>query len=103
MRVAGQRLVEDLHAVRIRQAEVNDEPVIGKCLEPFERVGCVDRLGRRKSVGFERLDNGLAEIDVIFDNQNGWLDALAHIVGRQQTGGSCRKSDMDGNAQSSFS
>ena len=48
--IAGQRGVEHLHAVGVRQPEVDDQRVVGEGLELRERLRSVGGLGDLESV-----------------------------------------------------
>ena len=54
-------------------------PSYANDLQPLDGIGGVAGLGGGKAVGFEAGDDGLAEIEVVFDDQNGGQGALAHI------------------------
>ena len=79
LRVAIEGFVEYRHAVGVGQAQVDDESVVGERPQPLDGIGGVAGLRRGKAVGFEAGDDGLAEIEVVFDDENGRQGALAHI------------------------
>ena len=84
LRVAIEGFVEHRHAVGVGQAEVDDEAVVGERAQPLDGVGGVAGLRGGKAVGFEAGDDGLAEIEVVFDDENGRQGALAHRFAKRQ-------------------
>ena len=76
--IAGERVVEHLHAVGIRQPEVDDERVVGERLEAFDRFARVGGLSDLESIGAERLRNQLSEIRFVIDNQDGGVGRAGH-------------------------
>ena len=79
LRIAIERFVEDRHAVGIGQPEVDDEAVVGERPQPLDGIGGIGGLRGGKAVGFQAGDDGLTEIEVVFDDKNGRQGSLAHI------------------------
>jgi hypothetical protein len=79
--IAGQRRVENLHAVGVRQAEVDDEGVVGESLEAFDGVGGVRGLRHLEAVRAQGFGDQLAEIGFIIDDEDGGLGGARHGMG----------------------
>jgi hypothetical protein len=84
LRITLESIIQDCHAVGVGQSQVNDESVVGEGAQPLGGIGSVTGLRRSKAVSFETGDDGLAEIDVVFDDQNGRQGALRHRLVRVQ-------------------
>jgi hypothetical protein len=82
LRIPLESLVEYCHAVGVGQPQVDDESVVRERPEPLDGIGGVAGLGGGKAVGFEAGDDGLSEIEVVFDDQNGRQGALGHMFVR---------------------
>ena len=70
-RIQRERFVEDLHAVAIRQSQIDDECVVGEAPQPVERVGAAARLRHGEAVAFERVGHQLQRVEFIFDDEDG--------------------------------
>jgi hypothetical protein len=82
LRVPLESLVEYCHAVGVGQPQVDNESVVRERPEPLDGIGGVAGLGGDKAGGFEAGDDGLTEIEVVFDDQNGRQSALGHMFVR---------------------
>ena len=69
-RVARERRVEDVHAVGIRQPQVDDEAVVGEGVEALDGFRGIGRLRDRETVGFQGFDDELTEIRFVFDDEH---------------------------------
>ena len=78
LRVAIECFVEDCHAVGIRQPQVDNEAVVGKRAQPLDGIRGIGGLCGRKAVGFQAGNDGLTEVEVVFDDKDGRQGSLAH-------------------------
>ena len=74
--IAGERRVEDVHAVGVGQPQIDDEAVVGKAFEPRLRIGRVKRLRDGEALGFERVGDELTKFGFVFDDENRGLREL---------------------------
>jgi hypothetical protein len=65
-----QSLVEDLHPVLVRQAQIDDEGVVDEPVQPRDRVGPIHGLRDRQSLRLERIRDQLAEFWFVFHQED---------------------------------
>ena len=71
-------ILEDLHAVHVRQAQIDHEAVVREAAQAFECVGAVPCLGDSQTFLLEILRDKLSEIRLIFNNKDRRLQAWDH-------------------------
>ncbi len=76
--VAANGRVEHVQTIRVRQAQVDDDGVVGKALEAVEGVCAVGALGHDKSLVREGFGDGLAKFGFVLDDEDGWLRTRTH-------------------------
>ncbi len=77
--IARQRLVQHVQTVGVREPDVHHQRVVGKSVEPREGVGCVGGLRGGEAGGLQRIDNHLAGIVFVLDNQHSWPSTVRHV------------------------
>ena len=85
-RVERERLVEHVHAVRVGQAQVDDQRVVGEPTQPLDGVGAVQRLGDGKAVGLEAFDDDLPKVRFVFDDEDGRARTIDNTVCHDTSG-----------------
>ena len=75
-----ERFVEHVHAVRVRQPQVDDQRVVGEPMQSRDGVGAVQRLRDREAVGLETVDDDLPKAWFIFNNEHGRTRTIDNTV-----------------------
>ena len=73
-----QRLLEHIQAVRVWQAQIDDERVICEPAQALSTVGGIRRLDHRKPISLQAVGDQLPQGRLIFDEKNGKPGAISH-------------------------
>ena len=74
------RFVEHVHAVGVRQSQIDDETVVRVTVQSFDRIGPVERLRDREAIGFETFDDDLSKVRLVFHHQHRRTRAFTHVM-----------------------
>ena len=75
-----ERFLEHVHPVRVRQAQVDDQRVVGESVQSRDGVCAVQSLGDSEPVGLEAVDDDLPKARFIFNNEYGRARTIDNTV-----------------------